>query len=331
MNPFVKRSSRASQITGAAMVMTAIVLSFAPLYADLGALRTLVEVFVWVTLALMWNLLCGYGGMPSIGQHAFIGLSAYLMFALANKFAVPPFLAWFIAVAICGLAAWPLTRLLFRLRDGYFAIGTWVVAETLRLIIANSTYLGGGSGMTFTAFRSMDAELRTQTVYWLALALAFGAVALTYLLLRSRFGLALTAIRDNERSAAAIGIDVKRIKTIVFVVSSMGFAAAGGIYFMSNLRVSPDSAFNIQWSAILIFMVVIGGIGSIEGPLMGALLYLALLNYFSDSGTWYLIGLGVTAIAVTLVLKRGIWGFIAQRLNLHLFPIARIVSASREP
>lgn len=331
MKPNVKSSSRLSQATGVLLGVTVVVLAFAPFMVDSGVLRTLVEVCVYVTLALMWNLLCGYGGMPSIGQHAFIGLSAYMMFALGNKFGVQPFLAWFVSIALCGVLAWPLTHLLFRLRDGYFAIGTWVVAETLRLVVANSTWLGGGSGMTLTAFRGMDSELRTRVIYWLALAVAFGAIAMIYLLLRSRFGLALTAIRDNERSAAAIGIDVKRIKTIVFVLSSVGFAAAGGIYFMSSLRVSPDSAFNIQWSAILIFIVVIGGIGSIEGPLLGALLYLLMLNYFSDSGTWYLIGLGSMAIFATLILKSGLWGFISDRLKLNLFPVTRYVNHARKP
>ena len=326
MQPSVNSNTPLSRTAGLVFLIAGIILTIAPLFVDAGVLRTLVEVFVFVTLALMWNLLCGYGGMPSIGQHAFIGLSAYLLFTLANKWGVQPFLAWVIAIAICGALAWPLTHLLFRLRDGYFAIGTWVVADTLRLIAANTSYVGGGSGMTLTAFRSISFSVRSLSIYWLALALVFASLIGCYLLLKSRFGLALTAIRDNERCASGIGINVKRVKTIIFVLTSMGFSAAGGIYYMNALRVSPDSAFGIHWSAILIFMVVVGGIGSLEGPLIGAFLYLILLNYFSDSGTMYLIGLGVVAISVTLLFRSGIWGAIVGKFNIHIFPTSRHVS-----
>ncbi len=321
----VSRSTRLSRAVAVMTACLAILLVALPLWANAGALRTVVEIAVYVALATMWNLLGGYGGMVSIGQQAFIGASGYLLFALANKAGLHPLLAWGLALVICGCAAWPLSRLLFRLQGGHFAIGTWVVAETVRLLVANSTLLGGASGLTLSAFLDTEPADRERMVYWLSLVVAMGSIGTVYALLRSRFGLALTAIRDNERTAAAAGIDVARTKTMVFVISAVGFAAAGGVYFMSNLRITPDAAFGINWSALVIFVVVVGGLGTIEGPILGALLYLALRNGLSDYGSWYLIGLGVLAIAITLLMRRGLWGSLADRFGLSCFPVQRRV------
>lgn len=321
----VVRSTPLSRGVAVLAVVLAAGLAVLPAFADMGLLRTVTEMAVYIALATMWNLLGGYAGMVSIGQQAFIGAGGYLLFVLANQAGLHPLLAWLVAVAVCGIAAWPLSRVLFRLQGGHFAIGTWVVAETVRLLVLTSPALGGGSGMTLSAFTDTDPEVRSRMTYWLAMAVGFVSIGGVYMLLRSRFGLALTAIRDNERAAASSGIDVVRTKTIVFVVSAIGFAAAGGVYFMSNLRVTPDAAFSIQWSALLIFVVVIGGLGTIEGPIVGALLYLVLREWLSDYGSWYLMGLGLVAIVATLLARQGLWGAIARSRGLECFPVRRRV------
>lgn len=321
----VVRATASSRALTAVAVVLFLALAALPAVTDAGVLRTVGEMAVYVALATMWNLLGGYGGLVSIGQQAFLGAGGYLTYVLANQGGLHPIAAWAAALAFCGLAAWPLSRLLFRLQGGHFAIGTWVVTETVRLLVSTSSTLGGGSGLTLTAFMDTDPAQRERMVYWLALAVGFGSVAAAFALLRSRFGLALTAIRDNERAAAAVGIDVVLTKTIVFVISAIGFAAAGAVYFMSNLRITPDAAFGIQWSAVVIFIVVIGGLGTIEGPIVGALLYLALREGLSDHGSWYLMGLGLLAIVVTLVARRGLWGSFTSRFSLRLFPVQRRV------
>ena len=326
----VARSTRLSRGFAVAMGVLAVALIALPAAVDMGTLRTVAEVAIYISLATMWNLLGGYGGMVSIGQQAFIGAGGYLLFAMANQGGVHPLLAWLLAVAICGAAAYPMSRVLFRLQGGHFAIGTWVIAEAVRLLASTSATLGGGSGMTLSAFTDTDPVDRARMTYWLAIAVAFVSVGGVYLLLRSRFGLALTAIRDNERAAAASGIDVDRTKTIVYVVAAVGFAAAGGAYFMSNLRVTPDAAFSIQWSALLIFVVVIGGLGTVEGPIVGALLYLTLREWLSDYGSWYLMGLGAVAIVATLLARDGLWGALTRKRHLECFPVQRRV-AQRTP
>ena len=149
------------------------------------------------------------------------------------------------------------------------------------------------------------------------------AIALVYLFLRSKHGLALLAIRDNEVAAESQGIDVRRTKLAVYVVAAFGAGLAGALYFVGNLRISPDAAFSVNWTAFAIFMVVIGGIGRIEGPIVGALIFLALNKFFSDYGSWYLIGLGVLAIVVTIFFKQGLWGWLQQRWGWSLFPTTR--------
>ncbi|WP_395408578.1 hypothetical protein ACHMW6_10875 [Pseudoduganella sp. UC29_106] len=108
-----------------------------------------------------------------------------------------------------------------------------------------------------------------------------------------------------------------------YVVSAFGAGLAGALYFLGNLRISPDAAFAVNWTAFAIFMVMIGGLGTIEGPIVGAVIFWALNKFFSDYGTWYLVGLGLLAITVTLVFKQGLWGYLQARFDWRVFPVQR--------
>ena len=282
-----------------------------------------VELASYAVFAMMWNLLAGYGGMVSIGQQAYFGIGAYVTVALGNLAGVNPFVAIFIGALASGVAALPLSRIAFRLQGGYFAIGTWVLAEVLRLTVANIPAVGGGSGTSLTALAAFDRSTRQNLTFWIALLGVASAVGLTYLFLRSKQGLALQAIRDNEGAARSQGVAVGSMKLAVYLLAAIGAGFAGGLFFVSNLRISPDAAFSVDWSAYAIFMVMIGGIGSIEGPLLGVIVFWALSKLFSDYGTWYLLGLGLLAIISTRSMPRGIWGYLQQRWGWSLFPTAR--------
>ena len=144
------------------------------------------------------------------------------------------------------------------------------------------------------------------------------------LLLRSRYGLALTAIRDNELAAQSNGIDVARIKLIVYVITAFGTAMVGALVFLQKIRISPDAAFSVNdWTAFVIFITVIGGIGRIEGPIIGIVVFFALRQTLADLGTLYLLMLGVVAIVVMLWAPKGIWGLIADRFGWQVFPLER--------
>ena len=137
-------------------------------------------------------------------------------------------------------------------------------------------------------------------------------------------GLALTAIRDNELAAQSNGIDVWRIKFIVYVLTAFGTAMIGALIFLQKLRISPDTAFSVNdWTAFVIFITVIGGIGRIEGPIIGTLVFFVLRRTFADLGSLYLLMLGAVAIAVMLFAPKGIWGLIADRFGWQLLPLER--------
>jgi len=323
----VVRSTRASRAALAVGLLLVAVAATLPLWAPADQasswMREFVEIACYFIFAMMWNLLAGYGGMVSIGQQAFFGFGGYVMLALGNFGGINPFVAVPLGALAAALIAVPVSFVAFRLAGGYFAIGTWVIAEVFRLSVANISAVGGGSGTSLTALRGIERATRETTTFWLALACVVASIALVYLFLRSKRGLALLAIRDNEVAAESQGVDVRGMKLAVYVVAAFGCGLAGALYFVGNLRISPDAAFSVNWSAFAIFMVVIGGIGRIEGPIVGALIFWALSKFFSDYGTWYLLGLGLLAIVVTIFFKQGLWGWLQQRHGWSLFPTQR--------
>ncbi len=309
-----------------------LVLALAALPKYLGVMYQVkfVQAFILILLATMWNLLAGFGGLVSIGQQAFIGIGAYSLVYFSDSLNINPFLAMLMAGIFCGLCAIPLSFLVFRLAGGYFAIGTWVVAEIIKLFTVQIGALGGGSGISLAAFSGMGRETRIAAIYWSAVVTIFVVLLSTILLMRSRLGLGLTAMRDDNIAAGVLGVKVMRYRRIVFVIVAIGFGFAGSLIAMSNLRVQPDDIFSVNYSAIMIFMVVIGGLGTIEGPILGAILYYFLQDRLRDYGAWYLIVLGVIAIATVLTAPKGLWHLIS-RDRISLFPTKyRVISPTKD-
>lgn len=327
----VQRGSRTGRTALVAAIGLVAFAATMPFWAESSWMRDFVEIACYFIFAMMWNLLAGYGGMVSIGQQAFFGIGGYVMLALGNFAGVNPFVAVPLAAIAAGVIAVPVSWIAFRLQGGYFAIGTWVIAEVFRLGVANVSAVGGGSGTSLTALRGIDKATRESTTFWIALACVVASIALVYLFLRSKQGLALLAIRDNEVAAESQGIAVRRMKLAVYAVAAFGAGLAGALYFVGNLRISPDAAFSVNWTAFAIFMVVIGGIGRIEGPIVGALVFFALNKFLSDYGSWYLLGLGGLAIVATLWLKQGLWGYAQQRWGWTLFPTSRRLHLPGQP
>ena len=294
-------------------------------------MREFVEIACYLIFAMMWNLLAGYGGMVSIGQHDVFGMGGYVMLMLGNFANVNPFVAVPLGALAAAAIAVPVSLIAFRLQGGYFAISTWVMAEVFRLSFANVSAVGGGSGTSLTALRGIERATRERLTYWMALVCVVAGIALVYLFLRSKRGMALLAIRDNEVAAESQGVNVLGMKLAVYVVAAFGCGLAGALYFLGNLRISPDAAFSVNWSAFAIFMVVIGGIGRIEGPIVGVLIFWALNRFFSDYGTWYRMGLGSLAMVVTLFFKQGLWGWVQQQSGWTLFPTGRRFTALADP
>jgi branched-chain amino acid transport system permease protein len=220
------RFGRLTALGGAAILALFVSL---PAFAGRATIEDLIFVFYMLALAQYWNLLAGYAGLISVGQQAFVGLGGYMRFALTVMAGLDPLIAIVLAGVIAGLLALPTAFVVFRLNGAYFAIGTWVVAEVDRLVFAQWKQLGGGTGTSLppeitntvfgiewvkALFDVRTSAARDMILYWSALALAVGTILAVYLILRSRHGLALAAIRDSEPAAASAGVDNFRTKLV---------------------------------------------------------------------------------------------------------------------
>jgi branched-chain amino acid transport system permease protein len=306
----------------------AIGLAAGPFFLSDTQLGVLADFFSMLVLAILWNLLAGYADIVTIGQHAFVGVGAYAFYAFAALAGVDPYLSIPLAGVVALIIAVPAMALLFRLRTAYLSIGTWVVAELMMLGAGKIEAFGGGSGISvpieiLRAFGSTRSG-RLATIYWLGFALAVFALGSTYLLLRSRFGVGLMAMRENEESAASVGVNVARARILCFLGVAPVLGITGALITLQKLRIAPQASFSIvDWSVLITFIVVIGGIGTIEGPVLGTIFFFVLREYLSDLGTWHLILLGTFSIAIILIDRRGIWGLVRRfALPADLIPIA---------
>ena len=335
MSDISSRSTLASKLAGLVALVAIAVLITAPWWGSVATERLIGEFMVYLALASLWNLLAGYTGLVSVGQQSFVGFGAYIVFSLALLAGWNPLYTVPMAGIATALIAIPVAKLVFRLQGAYFAIGTWVVAEVFRLGFAQMSILGGGSGKSMPAnVVKQIAETkfwREATIYWLAIAIGIGALAMVYALLRSRIGLALTAIRDNETASVSLGIRIERVKYLVYVFVAGMTGLVGALFALQKIRITPDAAFSVNdWTAFVIFIVVIGGIGTIEGPIFGTIIYFLLREFLADLGSIYLLILGALAIGVMLTTPKGIWGFIQARFNLSLFPTGfRVLSKDK--
>ncbi len=281
--------------------------------------RLAMEMLLIFAMAQGWNLLCGYTGLLSFGHQAFIGIGAYVLFLTTNTFGISPYFGLGASALLAVLAAFIMALLLQKLRDAYFAIGIWVLADSLRLLIAQWEFAGSSRGVVLNA-SNIDQSTFADVVFCLALALALATQLGIFALLRTRTGLALTAIRDNEEGAASVGIAVARNRLAAFLISAAVCGVAGGLYYLSILYVDPTGAFDIDWQVRILFIVILGGVGTLEGPIIGMLIYFGLREIFRDAGDLFLIFQGATAAIVMLLAPGGIWGTIQARTRWQLFP-----------
>ena len=324
----VERATKASRIFAVFALLLLIVRVAMPWWGDAGEMRLVGEMAYYLALAQLWNLLAGYAGLVSVGQQAYVGLGGYALFYLTGVWNMNVYLALLLAAPFAALMSIPVTFAIFRLRGAYFAIGTWVVSEVFSLLAGLIAVLGAGSGLSLTPSIlreiSRSRDIRDIVLYLMSLGISVVVFAVVYFLLRSRHGLALTAIRDSEPASASLGVNTFRTKFIIYIATAACTGLIGGLIFLQKLRISPEAGFSINdWTVVVIFMVVIGGIGTLEGPFIGMLIYFVLRELLADYGSIYLILLGVIAIAIMLKAPQGVWGWVVQRYDLQLFPVGR--------
>jgi branched-chain amino acid transport system permease protein len=316
----VERWTALSRTSVVCAAVALLALFFGPWVFSDNAIDKLTTLFIYVILAMMWNALAGYAGLVSIGQQAFFGVGAYFAVRLADA-GMSVYLSLGLAAVLTGLCAWPLSFVMLRLKEGEFAIGMWVVAELLHLLVNLDRLIQGETGTSLIALNGYDASVRHAYTFWMALLGMAALLSALFLLLRSRTGAGIQAIRDSEEAASSVGVEVASTKRLIFVLAAFGAGLAGALWLASAITYQPKTYFSPQWTAYMIFMALVGGLGAFEGAILGAVIFFAIEALFGAAGVWYLVGLGATALAFALFLPRGLWGWIETKLGVALLPV----------
>jgi branched-chain amino acid transport system permease protein len=281
-------------------------------------MQVLFRIALFAALGLAWNVVGGYAGQLSLGHVAFFGLGAYGL-ALFTALAIPAWISLFLAAAVATLFAAVIGRIVFRLRGPYFTLATIASAEVLRLVATNLNVTGGAIGLTTPA-------LFTGRAFWDLFYLSAVALALISFLVndwvsRSRFGYYLMAIREDEETASAVGIDTAGYKLRSLLISAFLTALAGALYGSAFQFIVPDSILNLEISIQIAIITMLGGAGTLLGPIVGAVLLLSasevFKNQFKES---HLLIYGILIVVVVLFLPEGIVGGLQHRLRKRTQP-----------
>jgi branched-chain amino acid transport system permease protein len=316
----VSRWSRTASVFTGTCVVVVVALAAVPYVIGAPAEQPLITLLTFIAMASLWNLLAGFSGLTSFGQNAFIGVGAYALYLVALH-GVNPFAGIILAAIAAAVVSLPVSALVLRLSGGYFAVATLVVAAVFQIIATLSPSVGGTTGVSVPGLAGYADVLREALTYWATLVVAVASVAGVYLLVRRTFGLDARAVGSDPVAAASSGVRVRRIRLLAYVAAAGGTGAVGAVIALQTLYVEPTSVFSIQYSVYMLFMVLVGGMATIEGPILGALVLFLLQETLSAYGAWYLVIVGGLAVAATLVAARGIWGLVSERFGWSLLPV----------
>lgn len=300
--------------------MVALGLVGLPLVASNYVVNVVSLIFLHAALASMWNLLAGYSGMVSLGQQMFVGAGGYTMAVLTLYYGLPIPLAVLSGGGLSVILALVISAPVFRMKGAYFAIGTWVIAEALAICFSNWGYVRYGMGL----FVRSAYQVPMSWVYYAAMLMCMGSVCFVYVLLRSKFGLALMTIREDDVAAEALGVNLFGCKLTCFLISAFVTGTTAGILYLNAIFIQPFEAFGIGWTVKLLFIVIIGGIGTVEGPVVGAILFILLQQFLAEHVGYNLIILGTVTIGVILIAPRGIVGALQKRFGIEILPVSRL-------
>lgn len=325
----ISRWSKSSVIAVGLTLLVCVMLCFGPLIFSANVVDKLTTLFIYVMLAVTWNALAGYGGLVSIGQQCFFGLGAYAAVRLADA-GVSVYPGLLLAAIVVAAVAYSFSFFMLKLKEGEFAIGMWVVAELCHLLVNLDSLVQGETGTSLIALNAYAMESRRAFTYWAGLASMIGLLLILFFLLRSKVGTSIQAIRDNEEAAASVGVRVMETKRIIFVIACFGAALAGALWLATATTFQPKTYFSVQWTAYMIFMVLVGGLGTFEGAILGAIIFFLIEAWFGAWGVWYLVGLGATALSFALFIPKGLWGLFESKFEVSLLPLGYRVK-SPEP
>ena len=266
--------------------------------------------FIYLAMANMWNLLAGYSGLISLCQPAFLGLAGYTM-TISTWVGIPWWIGLIGGAGVAALFSSLISIAVFRLSGIYFAIGTLVVPEALRILFylwkpVGGELEGGGAGYMIKGIANVSMD----QIYWFALIVGIGSIFLMRFILRSTLGLGLTAIRDNQRAAASFGVNVFRLKLYTFIISAVITGLAGAIFYLYQGYIEPSSTFNVTWTMTLLLATLIGGIRTEEGPILGTIVVVVLYFLLARYAGYSFLIQGVILVAIMLLSPQGIVGIL---------------------
>ena len=280
-----------------------------------NTMRYLMKIFLYITLGEMWNLLSGFTGMTSLGNQTFIGLAGFSVAVMTSSYKMSIWIGILVGAVLAVIVALLLSFVLFRMRGMYFAIATWVVSEAICTWFLSWKFVNQGGGMSIAA----KPYPKTPQIYLMALTLCVIAMIVVYVLLRTKTGLGLTAMRDDADASSSVGVNIFKSKLLVYVVASLFTALAGAVFFINKGTIYPSSGFDISWTVSMVFIVIIGGIGTVSGPVVGAIIYVILDEVLAKLPGWSNIILGAIAILVIIFLPDGIMGTLQKKLRFEIF------------
>jgi branched-chain amino acid transport system permease protein len=307
-------TNRLNTIKWIILAALAVALATVPVWGSEYALLFFMLFCIYLAMAQMWNLLSGYSGLISLGQQSFVGLGGYTVAVLSSYYGINLWLSVCLGGIASVLLALFMSLFIFRMKGVYFAIGTWIFAEALLVWFSNWAYVKYGSGLFIKAPDGLSME----KIYFAAFTVGAGSVALVYFILRSRLGLGLMAMRDDDVVSETLGVEVFRSKLYCFLISAFVTGVTAGIFYIFQIFIQPYKAFAIDWTVKLVFMVIIGGIGTIEGPIVGAIIYVILSQFLAEYFSVSMLFLGGIAIVVILVAPKGIMGTLQEKLGFEI-------------
>lgn len=293
------------------LVLAVVVLAFIPSFVGRYTLFIGYFAVLNVALAQSWNLVGGYTGLISLGHAAFFGLGAYAAATSVIVFKLPLFASFLIGGLTAAIFAFLISFPIFRFRGIYFAIGTLVLAEALRLWMINWEYTGGAQGMQFP----IGIGPGLAGYFHIMLALAAGSTALLMYITRSKLGIGLRAIRDNENSAQNLGVDIFRTKLTAFLISAFIAGLVGAVHASRLGAIEPYSIFGVAWTIGVVNIVIIGGMGTIFGPIVGAIFVTILAELLADFPGVHLLIEGAILILIIRFMPYGVWGYVLRLVS----------------
>ena len=284
-------------------------------------MNILILIMLYMSIGQMWNLLGGYSGLVSLGQQIFIGLGGYSLAIITQVYQLNLFLGIVVGGVLSVIFAAFISFPIFKMKGVYFTIGTWVIAETLTLLFSNWAYVNYAAGIYITVSRNLSWS----SLYFLSLVIGLGSVLLVFVIMRTKLGLALMAMRDNESAAEVMGVEMYRTKLTIFLISALVTGMAGAAMYLNVAYITPYSGFGINWTVAAVFIVIIGGIGTMEGPIIGAIIYVILNQYLYSLPGISMIILGAVAIIIILIAPRGIMGTLHDKFGFEVLSPRRKV------